>query len=162
MAHINGVKSGPLVVHNPFGAAILGGLLAGALDIAFAVVLFQIGVERVFQSVATGLMGRDAAIAGGMETAAIGAAAHFFISIVAAGIYVLATTPLPVLLRRPIAGGFIFGACVWAVMNFVVVPNSMAKPAPIVWPTTAIMIAGHMLFFGLPIAWIARAFAGRR
>ena len=124
--------------------------------------LFQISPERVFHSIAAGLIGRDAAIAGGMETALIGAAAHFFISFVAAAIYVLATTPFPLLLSRPILGGFVFGVCVWAVMNFLVVPNSLARSAPIVWPTTAIMIAGHMLFFGLPIAWVSRAFAGRK
>jgi len=162
MATINGVKTGELEVRNPFGAALLGGLVGGATDIAFAAILFGVSVQRVFQSVAAGLMGREAAVAGGMETAAIGAAAHFFISFVAASIYVLATTPFPILLRRAVLGGFIFGACVWAVMNFVVVPNSLARAAPITWPTTPIMIAGHMLFFGLPIALIARAFAGRR
>lgn len=162
MATINGVKSGELVVRNPFGAALVGGLVAGALDIGFAAVLFGAGVERVFQSVAAGLIGREAAVAGGMETVAVGAAAHFFISFVAAAIYVLATAPFPILLRRAVLGGFIFGVAVWAVMNFVVVPNSMANSAPITWPTTPIMIAGHILFFGLPIALIARAFAGRR
>lgn len=162
MAHMNGVKSGPLSVRNPWGATIVGGLVGGALDIAFAVVLFSVSAERVFQSVAAGLLGRDAAVAGGLETAMIGAGAHFFISIIAAGIYVLATTPFPVLLRQFVLGGFTFGVCVWAVMNFVVVPNSMAKAAPIAWPATAIMIGGHMLFFGLPIAWVSRAFAGRK
>jgi len=162
MATINGVKAGELTVHNAFGAAFVGGLVAGALDIAFAAVLFRVSAERVFQSVAAGLMGREAAVAGGMETAAIGAAAHFFISFVAAAIYVLASTPFPILLRRAVMGGLVFGVCVWAVMNLLVVPNSMAKPAPIAWPTTPIMIAGHMLFFGLPIALITRAFAVRR
>ena len=47
----------------------LGGLVAGALDIAYAITYWgltrQVPAQRILHSVASGLVGRDAALAGG-------------------------------------------------------------------------------------------------
>ncbi len=66
---------------------VQGGVLAGALDITYAIVFNYVrsGVPpvRILQSVASGLLGR-AAYSGGAGTAGLGLALHFFIALTAA------------------------------------------------------------------------------
>ena len=86
-------------------AILLGGLAAGALDIVYAFVAYgplSYGVtpEQVLHSVAAGLIGRDAARVGGMETAGLGLGLHLAIATLMAAAYVLAATRLSVLTRR--------------------------------------------------------------
>ena len=59
-----------------FDTIVYGGLTAGALDILYAFVFYGIRIgatpTRILQSVAGGLLGREAARAGGLKTAALG------------------------------------------------------------------------------------------
>ncbi len=68
---------------SPWAWVLAGGVVAGALDIAYACVFWAIkaGVpaRRIFQSVAAGLLG-EASFEGGAATAALGLALHFFIA----------------------------------------------------------------------------------
>lgn len=106
-------------------AAVAGGLIAGTVDIVNAVLIYRAGPALVLQSIAKGVLGK-AAFKGGLGAAALGAGLHAFISIVAALIYVTAGLRAPVLLRRPILIGIPFGAGVFVVMNYVVLPLSQA------------------------------------
>lgn len=141
-------------------AVLLGGLIAGALDIFYAVAFsyFRSGVPpvRILQSVASGLLGRDA-YAGGFATAALGLGLHFFIAFCAAAVYVFASSWLPVLIRRPFLCGALFGAFVYAFMNLVVLPLSLVPPRPppaLVVIVTSLLV--HMFFVGVPIALASR------
>ena len=58
-------------VTNPLAAIGLGGLLAGLGDFLFALAYYGTGL-RVFQNVTAGLVGREAAYAGGVP------ALHFY------------------------------------------------------------------------------------
>jgi hypothetical protein len=73
---------------SPSLAVLAGGLAAGVIDITYACAFWAIkaGVRptRIFQSVAAGLLGRQAAVAGGASTAALGLALHFFIALTVA------------------------------------------------------------------------------
>lgn len=84
-------------------AALLGGLVAGTLDIADAL-LFNgargVAPHRAMQAIASGLLGRDA-FTGGAWTAGLGLGLHFVIAITAAAVYTLAALRTPVLLSRP-------------------------------------------------------------
>ena len=140
-------------------AILWGGLLAGLGDITFAFVvsgLNGVGPVRVLQSVAGGLLGR-AAREGGLATAALGGALHFFIAFVAAAGYWLASRKLDVLVRRPVVCGLLYGAAVYVVMYFVVLPLS-AIYFPLSRAPSSILLnsAGHMLLVGLPIALAVR------
>ena len=59
-------------------AIIAGGLVAGAADITYACIHYNLVCgtqpERIFQSVAAGLVGKEASNAGGWGTAALGLA----------------------------------------------------------------------------------------
>lgn len=146
---------------------ILGSLTLAVLDISDAILFwyFYRGVKpmRIFQSVAAGLLGRDAAISGGLPTALLGAALHLFIASCIVLTYYLASTRLPVLTRHPLICGLLYGLAVWLVMTFAVVPLSAAagKGGPIPLPVLLNGVLGHMLFVGLPAALAGRAGRGR-
>ena len=66
---------------SPGKAILVGGLIAGALDITYAFILWwlraQVTPMQILQSVATGLLGK-ASYDGGAGTAILGAFLHFF------------------------------------------------------------------------------------
>lgn len=142
--------------------SLYGGLLAGALDIAAAVLTNpQVPARAVFQSVATGVMGR-AAYGGGWNTAALGLALHFGLMLVFAAVYVVLAVRLPVVRRQWIAAGVVYGLIVWSVMNLMVVPLSASTlPPPDIGSVKVLKaIAIHVFMVGLPLAWIARKALG--
>jgi hypothetical protein len=116
-------------MRNAIAAIMLGGLAAGALDIIYAFVVFGplsygLTPSEVLQSVAAGWIGRDAARAGGLETAVLGLGSHFLIAIVMAAAFVFAAARLTALMRRPILWGLLYGLALYVAMNYVVVPLS--------------------------------------
>jgi len=115
----------------------------------------------VLQSVAGGLLGRAAA-EGGLATAALGAVLHFFIALVWAAVFWLASRKLRVLVRHPVVCGLLYGAAVYFFMYFVVLPLSAVyfKPSR---ELSSILLnsAGHMLLVGLPIALAASKFTDK-
>lgn len=143
--------------------ALYAGLLAGALDIAAAILTnLQVPARAVLQSVATGLLGAEA-YRGGWPTAGLGLAAHFAIMLVIAVVFVAAAARAPALRRHWLPAGALFGVAVWAVMALVVVPLSASPISGPVDPAAALKpIAIHILFVGLPIAWVTRRMLGDR
>jgi uncharacterized membrane protein YagU involved in acid resistance len=112
-------------------AILLGGLAAGALDILYAFIVYgplSYGVtpEQVLHSVAAGLIGRDAARAGGIGTAALGLGLHFLIATLMAAVYVLLATRISMLTRQAAIWGLVYGLILYVAMNYVVVPLSAA------------------------------------
>jgi hypothetical protein len=138
-------------------AVSVGGLLAGVLDITAATVVYGVSLQRILQSVASGLLGREA-FAGGWETAALGAGFQLLIATTAAAVYVLASRRLPWLVRRPWVSGPLFGVAVYFFMQHVVVPLSAARQGAFSWEGLAKGIVIHVLFVGLPIALCASRF----
>ena len=139
--------------------ALIGGLVSGTADLIYAFVAYGfIGVHplQILHSIASGWLGKSA-YGGGVETALLGLVSHLFITCVAAGIYVLASSRMHVLTHRPVLSGALFGAAIFLVMNYVVVPLSAAVAAG---PTGVFFVLGllvHMFLVGVPIALIATA-----
>jgi hypothetical protein len=149
---------------SPGKAILIGGLIAGALDIIYAFLFYgwKYGISplRILQSVASGLLGR-ASRDGGLATGALGLFLQFVIAIGAAAVFYVFSRYLPKLREHPIASGIVFGLVVYCVMNFVVVPLS-AYPYPRRFePLTTIMgVLVHMFLIGVPISLsVRRAFA---
>lgn len=111
-------------------AILLGGVIAGALDITYACahygLVYDIPPTRIFQSVAAGVYGRDEARAGGMTTASVGLALHFMMTILMAAFFVAWTRMVPALNRWPLLAGTTYGLAIFALMQFVVLPLSAA------------------------------------
>ncbi len=142
----------------------LGGVVAGAIDIAFACIFWALkaGVPpaRIFQSVAAGVLGRPAAVAGGAATAALGLALHFFIALTVAFVYYAGARYAAALWRRPWSFGALYGVAVFGVMHYVVVPLSAAgggriAPFDLLWDGLSIVV--HAYGIGVPVALAARA-----
>ena len=69
---------------------------------------------------------------------------------------VAAAQLLPVLRRRWLAGGLLYGVVIFAVMNYVVVPLSAWKHHAHFSATKFLMNMAAMLLFGLIVAYFAR------
>jgi hypothetical protein len=142
-------------------AILTGGLVAGACDILYASIVWGLrGVSpiRIGQTISSGLMGREAAVAGGVTTGLLGLLLHFVMAIVMAAVYFGAATRMPLLVKRAVACGIVYGLGIYLVMNFVVLPLSAigtrgARGAPAVIITEILV---HMLLVGLPIALFTR------
>jgi len=144
---------------------VFGGLAIGVLDILDAFTFFGLWFgappQRILQSVASGVLGRQAAISGGWKTAALGLALHFLNATIIATIYYLATLKLPVLLHHAVICGLLFGVVCHFVMSYVVVPLSRATPGRFSVPVLLNGIIFHALLVGLPPALINRWSAKR-
>lgn len=148
----------------PSLAVAAGGLAAGVIDMTYACTFWAIkaGVRptRIFQSVAAGLLGRQAAVAGGASTAALGLALHFFIALTVAVVYYTGARYAEALWRRPWMFGSLYGVGVFGVMHYVVVPLSAARgggvaPFDLLWDGLSIVV--HAFGIGVPVALAARA-----
>ena len=147
---------------------LLGGLAVGILDILDAITFSAIrsGTKpvTVLQSVAAGLLGREAAFNGGARTAAFGLALHFLnATLFAIAFYVLSRFS-PTLIRHAVIAGLLYGVAAHLVMQYIVLPNSALGPRT--RPFTLVVhvngYLGHALLVGLPIALIARWSAKRQ
>ena len=141
-----------------FQTIVLGGTVAGVLDAIDGVVAYGfLGLNpiQVLQYIASGAFG-SAAFEGGLAMAGAGALFHFFIAFVVAAVYHLGTRSVPQITRYIAVSGLLFGASVFLVMNYLVLPYSAVAPSAFSWPLFLNGIIGHALFVGLPIAWFAR------
>jgi len=135
--------------------------VVGILDGLFALVFYGLipGAQplRIFQSVAAGLLGREAAYDGGIRTFLLGLLLHFVVASCIAAVYFVATRILPVLIRQPVVSGLIYGMIAYLGMKYVIVPlSAIARSST---PRRSIFlteIIGHAFLVGLPIALLAR------
>lgn len=145
-------------------AVLLGGSIAGVLDIIFAISFAAYNGAtpvRLLQTVASGLLG-TAAFTGGFPVAALGLALHFAMSFLWAVAFLVLAKLAPALALHPIVSGIAFGAVVFLTMRLVVLPLS-AFPYPVTFKplATTLDLLSHTLLFGVPIAWaIQRALPG--
>ena len=140
------------------GAVFYGGLIAGILDAGDGVVAYYLAQGfnpiQVLQFIASGFYG-GTAFQRGLFGACVGLMAHFFIAFVVAAIYVSATRILPALRTHAIGWGLAYGAAVFLVMNFIILPHTAVVRSPFSWSLFLNGIIGHSLFVGLPIALAA-------
>jgi uncharacterized membrane protein YagU involved in acid resistance len=146
----------------PWRAILAGGLLGGFFDITFACVASALlrGATpiRVGQSVASGLLGREAALAGGVATGVLGLVLHFVMTLIMAAVYYAVASRVPLLVKRAVPCGIAYGLGIYLVMNYVVLPLSAigraggGGPLYVVIPEKLV----HMFGVGLTIALFTR------
>jgi hypothetical protein len=147
-----------------FDTIVLGGLVAGALDILDAFVLTWANggsAVRVLQFIASGVLG-SGAFQGGFATAAAGLVLHFVIALGAATVFLGISRLIPAVLRHPVASGVAFGLGVFLVMNLVVLPLAgFPGGLPAGWRLVNGLLI-HAFGVGLPIAWFGSRSARAR
>lgn len=138
-------------------AILLGGLIAGTVDIGAATLIVGRGVVFILHSIAAGLLGIAVSFAGGAATAVIGLLLQWAMAILIAAIFVFGVRAAPAALRRNwIAAGLGYGVIVFAVMNYVVVPLSAIHCVPHFGAAAFVENLAAMLLFGLIVAFCAR------
>jgi hypothetical protein len=111
-------------------AILLGCFIADTIDIGAAALIYLVSPIIVLHSVASGLIGRPAAAGGGLETAALGMVLQWGMSLIIAGVYVIASNVVPLLKRLWLVCGLAYGVGVFFMMNYVVVPLSALHKVP--------------------------------
>jgi hypothetical protein len=139
---------------------IRAGLLTGVIDGAFSSVLvaFVYGstVLRLWQRVASTLIGQGA-FDGGARTAAIGLLMHFGVAFGWSAVFLVlyegsatvrrATSSM----RGIIAAAAVYGPLIWIAMSLVILPL-LGAPA-VINARWLVQLVGHFPFVGLPIVW---------
>jgi len=137
-------------------AIFVGGLIAGALDLASAFITYGWGVPR---AIAGGLLG-PTALHGGAGTYVLGVLLHFFIACSAAAVYYAVSRVLGFMTEHAVVCGMFYGIAIFLVMNLAVLPLSAlhAKgPYRLAGLIQGLLV--HMILIGLPIALSVKRFS---
>ena len=142
---------------------MLAGVTVALADMTWAVLWVRAthgtSALRVFQSVASGLLG-PAAFQGEWRTALLGVTLHTTIAFTWTVLFLVALVRSPRLRhwvstrRGAVTVGLIYGALVWLVMDWLVLPLSRARPTP---PTALwfwLQLLTHPFLVGLPIVGV--------
>jgi hypothetical protein len=147
---------GPSEKRNALLAIAVGGLIAGALDLTQACLLFGARIPLV---IAAGLLGRQA-FHGGLATYGLGVLLHFFIAFCFAAFYYVASRRLGFLKEHPLVCGLAYGAGVELVMNLIVLPlSALHARGPYQLHDLVLGLLVHMVVVGLPISFSVWQFA---
>ena len=141
-------------------AIVITGLVVGVLDILSAFVIWwqrDVTIQRGLQGVASGLLGAKS-YEGGMATASLGLALHFFIAFVVVSIFYLASRKIPFLTKQPLISGVFYGIGVYVVMYWFVLPTTFSTFRHRL-SNELIEAAIHVCLIGLPTAFIVHRYA---
>jgi uncharacterized membrane protein YagU involved in acid resistance len=147
-------------------AIVVGGLVAGTLDIGAAALINRVSPLLIAHYIATGIMG-PAALSAGAPAACLGVLLQWAMSVVIAAIYWFVTARMPQLRARWWLGGLLAGVVIFLVMNFIVMPFS-AAPVTLheviarLRPAKGAENLLAMFVFGLIVAYCARYLPARR
>lgn len=143
---------------------VRAGLLTGVVDGLFSSILsvaaYQSTVSRLFQGVASVLLGAEA-LSGGTRTAAIGVLMHFGVAFGWSAVFlflVVRSAWVRSILASPYGVAkvaLLYGPSVWMVMSLVVIPLLTHRP-PTIGVRWWIQLVGHAPFVGLPIVASSR------
>jgi hypothetical protein len=137
---------------------ITAGLAAGTLDIIAASLQYYIktgkGPGNMLRFIASGVFGAKA-FSGGAAMARLGLLFHYVITFLFTVFFFWLYPRAGVLQKSAILTGLLYGIFVWAVMNLLVLPLSLAPVIPFVLKKAAIAMLILMCCVGLPTALIA-------
>lgn len=137
-------------------AIVVGGLIAGTLDIWMASVASGAPIPSVVKFIAGGLVGLKTSMAGGADMLVLGVVLQNLMGLIIAAIYVLASLKLPVLRRRWLSLGLAYGVVIYFVMNYVVLPLSAVGRTAKFEPAAFAKNMVAMLVFGVIVSAASR------
>jgi hypothetical protein len=154
------------VKHSPFDydalslvarAGILTGVIDGHFSSVLSVAFYHSTVQRLFQGVASTLLGAEA-FGGGNLTFAIGVLMHFGVAFGWSVVFLLVLKRarwICNLLNSPygvVKVASLYGPFIWMVMSLAVIPILLHRP-PVINIRWLIQLIGHIPFVGIPIVW---------
>jgi uncharacterized membrane protein YagU involved in acid resistance len=135
-------------------------LVVGILDIMSAIAIWLsrgTTLTHGFQAIASGLLGAKS-YQGGLATAGLGLAIHFFIAFVVVAIFYLASRKIRFLTERAAVSGVIYGIIVYLVMYWIVLPATF-PPFRHRLGNDVLELVIHIVLIGLTTALIIRGFS---
>jgi hypothetical protein len=141
-------------------AILIGGLIAGILDITSAILItmyYHGSVTRMLQGIASAAIGKSA-FDGGTSTAALGLGFHFLIAFIWTIVFYVASRKIGFLTAQPIIAGVLYGVVVYLIMYLGVQPLAGLHPK-FGLLTTSRAVLVHIFCIGLPIALSIKRFA---
>lgn len=141
-------------------AILTAGLVVGVLDISSAFVIWWqrgAGARRGLQGIAAGLLGANS-YDGGLVTAGLGLALHFFVAFVVVSVFYLASRKIEFLTFHPVVSGVLYGIGVYIVMYWFVLPTAFPTFRHRLWDDL-LAVAIHISLIGLPCALIVRRYS---
>src|SRR6266550_1372950 len=141
-------------------AILTAGLVVGVLDISSAFVIWWqrgVALQRGLQGIAAGLLGAKS-YEGGMATASLGLALHFFVAFVVVTIFYLASRKIPFLMKQPFVSGVFYGIGVYTVMYWFVLRTAFSTFQHRLG-TELLAVAIHIFLIGVPSAFIVRRYS---
>jgi hypothetical protein len=144
---------------NAFSRLVRAGLLTGVTDGLFSSVLsvafYHSTVARLFQGVASTLLGK-AALDGGTPTALVGVLMHFGVAFGWSAVFLVVVMRLR-WVRRILGTRYgvlkvasLYGPAIWMVMSLAVIPLLLHRP-PTIGSRWWVQFFGHIPFVGIPI-----------
>jgi hypothetical protein len=141
-------------------AGVLTGIIDGLFSSVLSVAFYGSTVTRLFQGVASTLLGREA-FEGGISTAALGGLMHFGVAFGWSAVFLFLVLRLS-WVRDLLASRYgvvkvaaLYGPFIWLVMSLAVIPLLTQRP-PAIGTRWWIQFFGHFPFVGLPIVASAR------
>ncbi len=136
-------------------AGLLTGVIDGLFSSILSVFFYNSTVTRLFQGVASTLLGK-AALEGGTRTAAIGVLMHFGVAFGWSAVFLLLFSRTRWIRERlasrngAIQIASLYGPFIWLVMSLAVIPLLLHRP-PSITIRWLIQLLGHIPFVALPI-----------
>jgi hypothetical protein len=147
------------MTRSPLSRLVRAGLLTGVLDGLFSSILsvafYGSTVTRLFQGVASTLLG-PSAIDGGPGPALVGVGMHLGVAFGWSAVFLLLYERSAWLRRRlrsragVLGAAAVYGPFVWMVMSLAVIPLLLHRPPSITYRWW-VQLIGHIPFVGLPI-----------
>ena len=143
-------------------AGLTTGISDGLFACVLATVFFGSTVTRLWQGVASVLLG-PAAFDGGTPTAATGVLMHFAVAFSWSTVFlllILSSSWLRGAIASPsgvVAVAAVYGPLIWVVMSLVIIPLFTHRP-PLINARWWIQLIGHAPFVGLPIVALSSKF----
>jgi hypothetical protein len=144
-------------------AGLLTGVIDGLFSSILSVVFYQSTVARLFQGVASTVLGKEA-FDGGTPAAALGVVMHFGVAFGWSAVFLFLVMRLR-WIRGLLASRYgvvkvasLYGPLIWLVMSLAVIPLLTNRP-PTIGRRWWVQFFGHIPFVGIPIvASVARGF----
>jgi hypothetical protein len=141
-----------------FAIIVWSGLIVGTLDIFAAIALSGVGATRVLRFISSGLFGRDVAVGGGDMMVVLGLLFHYLIAFTWTIIYFFIFPKIYPLIKSRPTMAFVYGLCIWLVMNLIVLKLSAIATGPFNWIGFMRGAAVLILMIGVPLTWIFHAY----
>jgi len=147
-------------ISRAFRAILTAGFVVGVLDISSAFVIWWqrgVALQRGLQGIAAGLLGARS-YEGGIATAGLGLALHFFVAFMVVSVFYLASRKMTLLTKQPLISGVVYGIGVYIVMYWGVLPMAFPAFRHRLW-NELLELAIHICLIGLPTAVIVRRYS---